>query len=97
MGNKLFIIGGYYNLSCEVFDSFSRNFTRVKADLIKIEVPFNSEAVCVGNKIVVFCWQWNTTDTKVIIYDAIYETWSEKKIDIVNKLIGLSCVKYNSD
>ena len=26
MGNKLFVIGGFKNTSCEVFDSFSRKF-----------------------------------------------------------------------
>ena len=30
MGNKMFVIGGRNNLTCEVFDSVSRRFTNVK-------------------------------------------------------------------
>ena len=34
MGNKMYVIGGNYELTCEVFDSVSRNFTT-----IMIEIP----------------------------------------------------------
>ena len=30
MGNKLFVIGGYNETSCEVFDSYSRMLTLLK-------------------------------------------------------------------
>ena len=97
MGNKLFVIGGYKNTSCEVFDSFSRKFSSFNTALIRTIIPFNNEAVCVGNKVIVFCMQWNYSETKVFIYDVVNETWSEKKIEVVNNLAGLSYVKYNSE
>ena len=97
MGNKLFVIGGYSNTSCEVFDSFSRNFTIVNASLIDTIKPFNFEAVCVGNKIVVFCMQLKYLETKVFMYDVVNDSWSEKKIKSVINLTGSSYIKYNSE
>ena len=97
MGNKLFVIGGYSNTSCEVFDSFSRNFTVVNESLIETIKPFNFEAVCVGNKIVVFCMQLKYLETKVFMYDVVNDSWSEKKIKSVINLTGSSYIKYNSE
>ena len=41
--------------------------------------------------------QWNYSETKVFIYDVVNETWSEKKIELLNNLAGLSFVKYKLD
>ena len=97
MGNKLFVIGGYCKTSCEVFDCFSRKFSNVYKTQIKTIIPFNSNAICIGDKIVVFCEQIKHSGTKVFIYDVVNEVWSEKKIEVVNNLVESSYVKYNSD
>ena len=55
MGNKLFVIGGRYTTNCKVFDSYSRNLTKIKSG---IEVPdveiWNFDSVCIGNYVVIF-------------------------------------------
>ena len=97
LGNKLLVIGGKNTTSCDVIDSFSRKFTSINAALLKIIIPINFGAVCISNKIVVFCKLRNCLETKVFIYDVVNETWSEKKIEVVNNSVGSSYVKYNSE
>ena len=58
MGDKMFVVGGFSITSCEVFDSFSRKFT-----IIKSGIKFRwSDAICIGNNIVVFhnCYEVRT-------------------------------------
>ena len=74
MGNKLYVIGGFNNTTCEVFDSFSRNFTSFHAPVLKTLKPLKYEADCIATKILVFCMQWNNSETKVFIYDTINES-----------------------
>ena len=33
MGNKLFVIGWSYTTNCEVFDSYSRKFTKINSEI----------------------------------------------------------------
>ena len=50
MGNKLFVIGGLDNSSCEVFDDFSRKF-----------IKLNSEIKISNQKTIFLCiqhWKW---------------------------------------
>ena len=96
MGNKMFVIAGLDNSSCEVFDSFSRKFTCVNAAVMKIVKPSRSYAVCVGNKIIIFCKQWCLSETRVFIYDVSNDSWSEKMNNIVNNLAFSSYIKYSS-
>ena len=55
MGNKMFVIGGKYTTSCEVFDSFSRKCTKINSEIkdLNLERCF-FHAFCIGNNIVVF-------------------------------------------
>ena len=53
MGNKMFVIGGHKTTSCEVFDSFTRQFTTIKSCLIPKMKSRYFKAVCTGNNIVV--------------------------------------------
>ena len=55
MGNKLFVIGGYFNTSCEVFDNFSRKFTVINYRFVNTMGRSSCRAVFVGNTIIVFC------------------------------------------
>ena len=52
MGNKLFVIGGDYNTSCEVFDSISIKFTSIK-QLVQSCFKYVS-AVSIGDKVLIF-------------------------------------------
>ena len=95
MGNKLFVIGGHLNTSAEVFDSLSKIFTSFHSALLKTIIPYNSKAVCVGNKIIVFCRKYS--GSTLYVYDVINDSWSKKKIEVVNNLVDSSYIKYNSD
>ena len=53
MGNKLFVIGGWKNSTCEVFDSSSMKFTSIKQ--LKTKSLEIASAVSLGDKILVFC------------------------------------------
>ena len=53
MRNKLFVIGGKYNATCEVFDSSSMKFVSIKQ--LKVSNFNYVSAVSVGDKILVFC------------------------------------------
>ena len=53
MGNKMFVIGGYYTSTCEIFDSYSTKFTHIKSMNIQ-NYHFYYEAVCTGQTIVLF-------------------------------------------
>ena len=93
MGNKLFVIGGEYTNSCEVFDSVSTKFNIVTYAPTKcLDI---CEAVCVGNKIMVFSTLLKSLKTNALTYDVINDTWSENKFKLVNNMIGSSYIKYN--
>lgn len=53
MGNKLFVIGGNYNATCEVFDSSSMKFSSIKQ--LERNCYYSVSAVSVGGKILIFC------------------------------------------
>ena len=97
----MFVIGGSYGdgLGCEVFDSFSRKYTFSSYTRIKTLNQSNSEAVCIGDKIIVyyktFYWE-SVVNTEVFVDDVINDCWTEKKIDIVNNMSGSSFFKYTS-
>ena len=96
MGNKMFVIGGWNNINCEVFDSFSRTFTKIKAD---IKVPditgWNFSALCIGNTVIVFHGFYaEHEETIIYTYDVVNEKWSNVKCDFTTNLLGSSFVKY---
>ena len=94
MADKFFVIGGYYILGYEVFDSSTRKFTSITSSLLQCMAK--SKAICVGDKIMVFSKPNTSVKTKVFIYDVLNDSWSEKKIEIINDLIRSSYIKYNS-
>ena len=92
MGNKMFVIGGWNNINCEVFDSFSRTFTKIKAD---IKVPditgWNFNALCIGNTVIVFHGFYaEHEETIIYTYDVVNEKWSNVKCDFTRYLLGSS-------
>ena len=80
MGNKLFVIGRYDKTNCEVFDSFSRKFTLIKADIFNSSTPRFSKAVCIGNSILVIIQNYDSsredkTISNMCIYDVEKNHW----------------------
>ena len=92
MGNKMFVIGGYYTTNCEVFDSFSRKFTKTSSKIKGsiFEKYFN--AFSIGNNIVVF--QEAFTDSAVYLYDVEKGKWINVKCDFSKNLFESSYLKY---
>ena len=97
MGNKLFVIGGWITTSCEVIDSFYRKFTFISSSVGSIEGRYHFEAICIGNKVLVLALNIFKLNSKLIVYDTINDSWSEKNIEVVNNLVGSSFVRYNSN
>ena len=52
IGNKLFVIGGKYNATCEVFDSSSMKFTGVKQ--LDRNCYWSVSAVSIGDEFLIF-------------------------------------------
>ena len=102
MGNKLFAFGGEYNRSCEVFDSFTRKFTLMKANLPKLNfsLTFIYNAVNIGSIIYVLSERQSINsqeDTALYIYDVEKNHWLEKNCSVLKYLSCVSCVKYCTD
>ena len=76
--------------SCEVFDGFSRKFT-----IIKPGIKFQwSDAICIGNNIVVFhnCYEVRT-ETTVCLYDVVQDKCTMVKRDFTKYFFDLCYVK----
>ena len=93
MGNKMFVIGGNLNLTCEVFDSTSRKFTSIKQMLEINNWIYVRSAVIIGSKILVFCSFSKSVKKKYLIYDIVMDMW--KVVENENFPIGyaISCSK----
>ena len=102
MSNKLFVIGGYDNTNCEVFDSFSRKFTLIKADVLNSRSPLFYKAVCIGNSILVIIENYDSsrkdkTISNMCIYDVEKNHWSKKNCSFLKSLNNMAFVKYCTD
>ena len=95
MGNKMFVIGGSYTTSCEVFDSYSRKFTKIISEIKDFDVVSTDfKAFSIGNNIVVF--QVTYTETVVYLYDIDKKKWSIVQCDFTKNMIESSYVKYHT-
>ena len=76
MGKRLFVIGGYCNTSCEVFDSFSIKFTLVEADLLKFVYSWslNYKALCLDSIILKIIENY-VSSRKEILYLWLCRLW----------------------
>ena len=71
MGNKMFVIGGDMNLTCEVFDSISKKFTYIKElSVVRFSDLDSVKAITVGSKIIVFAGI-DSTYCEVDVYDPL--------------------------
>ena len=93
MGNKLFVIGGEHNTSCEVFDSFSRKFTTITSEIKVSSLERNYfEAFCIGSNIVIFN---NSGSYKSVLYmyDVNESKWSTVDCSYTKDYFVVSCIK----
>ena len=73
MGNKLFVIGGDYNTSCEVFDSSSMKFTSIK-QLVRSCFKYVS-AVSIGDKVLIFGSSYEELKERFYTYNVDKNEW----------------------
>ena len=69
MGNKLYVIGGKYNATCEVFDSRSMKFTSIKQ--LDDNCYYSVSAVSIGDKILIF----GSSENNILTYDVEKNEW----------------------
>ena len=94
MSNKLFVIGGYEKSTCEVFESWSREFCYIKTC-----TDFNNmclfQAVCLSNQLIIFGEVSNQYQTKTFIYNVETSEWKLIDCDYLKNKCGVSCIKYH--
>ena len=80
--NKLFVMGGFFKNSCEVFDSTNFIFTLFKQPKLdsKFYLRNPSEVITIGSKL--FCLKRN-----IKIYDLENDEWSEKPCEATKNII----------
>ena len=89
MANKLFVIGGGYNTSCEVFDSSSMKFTSIK-QLERSCFEYIS-AISIGDKILIFGSGYRAGKERFYTYNVDKNEWYCESKDCFN-FKGLVCL-----
>ena len=86
IGNKIFVIGGYFTSSCENLDSFSGIFTTMQSDIKQPAIKYwYFEAFGVGNNIVVFHHHMYISNNSIdYLYDAKEEKLNKKILKWLN-------------
>ena len=95
MENKLFVIGGYFTSSSEIFDSFSRKFTLIETELPKYDFTLfvlANKVASIGSLIFIITENYN--NTTLYVYDVEKNCLSKINCNVLKNLTGLSCVKY---
>ena len=92
MGNKLFVIGWSYTTNCEVFDSYSRKFTKINSEIKGSNFQKYFDAFSIGNNIVVFKAAF--TESSVYLYDVDKEKWLNVQCDFTKSMFHSSFLKY---
>ena len=95
MSNKLFVIGGYRTLTCEMFDNYSREFCYIKTSLEFGKNMSCFEAVSISNQIILFGDVYGEYETKVITYNVETSEWKFIDCKYLNNKSGFSCIKYH--
>ena len=91
--NKLFVVGGWLNRSCEVYDSTSNKFVLLKPPPVSFMTMGSLrdlvQVILIGSKLVVFI---NKT-TSVFFYDVETDEWSHETCEVTRNLRGYCCAK----
>ena len=87
-GNKVFVIGGFHESTCEVYDSISQKISFI-ASLKLDDNPYRLYPLIFGNKIVVY------EEDRVYKYDIKENKWLDCGYEFLTKLqnFNYSCVK----
>ena len=94
MGNKMFVIGGWGNLTCEVFDSSTRQFTSIKNMLVLNHlINFGTSVVNIGYKVLFFYSTSCNANNKFQVYDVLKDQWSFKENNLIEGKRRISCSK----
>ena len=91
MGNKMFVIGGSYCTTVEVFDNVSRKFTHIKQDELKFTVKLS--VLGIGNQIFAFPKYYNSKIKRFYIFDFLNDQWCVKEIELPEIEYVISCSK----
>ena len=76
MDNNMFVVGGNWKLSCEVFDSITRRFTNIKEMILSCSTKLDRTSVLsIGNKLLVFPRIYRSVNGNVHVYDVLKNEW----------------------
>ena len=97
MGNKMFVIGGKLNKTCEVFDSTSSKFTAIKIIKgISMFYVVRMSLVSIGNKTLFFPkLNAPSKSEKFHSYDVLKDQWFVKKFDFFEVQSVISCSNFS--
>ena len=99
LGNKLFVISGHDNSSCEVFDSNSNVFTKTKGLDHSFCIYSTLPLVSVGYQILAFATlgynqKLYKPETKMLfIYDVLKDQWSLENNKLTSDIEVKCCAK----
>ena len=88
--NKLFVVGGRWTATCEVFDSTCSKFVLLKPPSVlhKIFLYIPAKVVTIGSNVVVFCDKGT-----VLFYDSKTFQWSGEWCEETKGIQNFSCAK----
>ena len=89
--NKLFVVGGIYSTTCEVFDSTCNKFALLKLTSHQYRPHLNipAEVVSIGTNLVVFSNQ----DNIILFYDVKNGVWSSNTLGVPKTIMSFACTK----
>ena len=88
--NKLFVVPGFFTMTCEVFDLTCNKFVLLRPSSSHSgHFSSRGQVVSVGSKLVVF----GVRTSKVLFYDFENDEWSEDSCEITKDLTGFCCGK----
>ena len=94
IGNKMFVIGGWGNLTCEVFETTSRKFTCIKQLLPVNNLNYyQTSVISIGYKVLLFHSSSNISNNNFQIYDVLKDQWCLKEKDFIKDKRYISCLK----
>ena len=87
--NKLYIVGGLYETSIEVFDSCTNKFVFIKYNSRDLTYKYISDITTLGNRILIF----KNNNGLVLVYDVEKDEWVEKVSNATAHITYFSCAK----
>ena len=85
--NKLYVFGGIFTKTYEVYDSTCKKFIALKSPHNCFISP--NSVISIGSKLVLFKFRKKS----LLIYDLEDDSFSEEPCEVTKDLLGFSCVK----